>query len=81
MKITKQHLEVLGSLIQDVDERNSLGCDGCFDLLSRFADVTIEGVDLDDTMQAVKIHLSECICCRYEYEALNAALAEIAIMP
>jgi hypothetical protein len=78
MKITKQHLESLGSLIRDVDERNTLGCDGCFELLSQYADAMLEGIELDDAMQAVQIHLSECPCCRYEYEALQAALAEVA---
>jgi predicted anti-sigma-YlaC factor YlaD len=78
MKITKQHLDTLGSLIRDVDERNTLGCDGCFELMSQYADVMLDGIDLDDAMQAVQIHLSECPCCRYEYEALQAALAEVA---
>lgn len=78
MKITKQHLDTLGALIRDVDERNTLGCDGCFELMSRYADAMVEGIELDDAMQAVQIHLSECPCCRYEYEALQAALAEVA---
>jgi hypothetical protein len=78
MKITKQHLDTLGSLIRDVDERNTLGCDGCFELMSQYADAMAEGIELDDAMQAVQIHLLECPCCRYEYEALQAALAEVA---
>lgn len=80
MKITKQHLDRLGSLIRDVDERNTLGCDGCFELMSQYADAMLEGIELDDAMQAVQIHLSECPCCRYEYEALQAALAEVAMI-
>jgi non-canonical (house-cleaning) NTP pyrophosphatase len=78
MKITKQHLNSLASLIRDVDERNTIGCDGCFELMSQYADAMLEGIELDDAMQAVQIHLSECPCCRYEYEALQAALEEVA---
>ncbi len=54
MKITKQHLDTLGSLIRDVDERNTLGCDGCFELMSQYADAMVEGIELDDAMQGSK---------------------------
>lgn len=78
MKLTKQHLNSLAALIRDVDERNTLGCDGCYELMGQYADAILEGIELDAAMQAVQIHLMECPCCRHEYEALQEALAEVA---
>ncbi len=78
MKLNDQQLAMLGSLVAQVDERDQLGCDGCFELMAQFADAMMAGDVLDPTLEAVQAHLSQCRCCRYEYEALLTALHEIS---
>ena len=77
MKLNQQKLAVLGTLIAHVDERDQLGCDGCVELMAQFADVMMARGELDSTLEAVRSHLEQCRCCRYEYEALLIALREI----
>lgn len=78
MRLNDEQFALLGSLIAQADERDKLGCDGCFELMAQFAEVMMAGDELDPTLQAVQAHLEQCRCCRYEYEALLVALQEIA---
>jgi hypothetical protein len=79
MRLSDRQMAVLGSLISEVNEKDSLGCDGCFELMSQYADSMIAGRDLHEALQAVEIHLEQCRCCRDEYEALRAALSETGV--
>jgi hypothetical protein len=78
MKLTPAQTIELTSLIRTVTEQDMLGCDGCFDLISEYAEVMRSGEKLGPAMIAVKAHIEQCRCCRYEYEALLIALEEVA---
>ena len=77
MKLNEGQFAMLGSLIVEVNERDQLGCDGCFELMAELADAMIAGGQIDPMLDAVREHLLQCRCCRYEYEALLVALREI----
>jgi hypothetical protein len=77
MKLNEGQCAMLGSLIVEVNEWDQLGCDGCSELMAQFADAMIAGNEIDPMLEAVREHLLQCRCCRYEYEALLLALREI----
>lgn len=77
MKLTIEQTTELKSLIRSVTEKDTLGCDGCFDLMSEYAEAMRSGKQLGSAMLAVKAHIEQCRCCRYEYEALLTALEEL----
>ncbi len=77
MRLNEEQFDMLGALIAQADERDKLGCDGCFELMAQFAETMMAGEELEPTLQAVQVHLEQCRCCRYEYEALLVALHEI----
>lgn len=77
MRLNEQQVTMLGSLVAEVDERDKLGCDGCFELMAQFAEAMMAGEELSPVLEAVQAHLQQCRCCRYEYEALLVALREI----
>lgn len=79
MRLNEQQFALLGSLVAEVDERDKLGCEGCFELMAQFADTMMSGGELDATLEAVQAHIQQCRCCRYEYEALLEALREIQV--
>lgn len=81
MKLNEGQFAMLGSLVAEVNDRDQLGCDGCFDLMAQFADSMIAGEEIDPVLDAVREHLLQCRCCRYEYEALLVALRELATVP
>ena len=81
MRLNEQQFTVLASLIAAADERDKLGCDGCFELMAQFADTMMAGDELTPNLEAVQAHLQQCRCCRFEYEALLIALREIATVP
>ncbi len=67
-----QVLRLLKSIaLSEVDQ---LDCDGCLDLIAEFAEAEMRGEDLSDSMRLVEIHLRQCPCCAYEYQALLDAL-------
>ena len=78
MKLNEQQLAHLSKLVGEVTERDTLGCDGCFELMDQFADAVMEGTPLSPTLVAVEVHLTQCRCCRDEYEALITALHAIS---
>jgi|688.fasta_scaffold1328554_1 hypothetical protein len=56
---------------------DDLGCEGCEELLARFAEAEAAARPLDAALLAVRNHLSQCACCAYEYETLVEALAAL----
>ena len=52
----------------------ALGCEECFELLDRCADLIEAGQDIAEVYPEVKKHLDDCACCKEEFEALLAAL-------
>jgi len=57
--------------------RDTLGCDGCYDLMDGFAQAELDGVEVPEALQAVRAHLKQCKCCRDEYDALLTAIRAI----
>lgn len=55
----------------------ALGCEECFELLDRCADLIEAGQDLADVFPEVKKHLNDCECCKEEFEALLTALEAV----
>jgi predicted anti-sigma-YlaC factor YlaD len=53
---------------------DQLDCDGCFEMLSEFAERELRGEELSASLKLVEVHLTQCTCCRYEYETLIEAI-------
>jgi hypothetical protein len=56
---------------------DSLGCDGCLELMDQFAQAELDGATIPKALECVRIHLESCKCCKDEYEALMIALREV----
>lgn len=56
---------------------HEIGCDTCLEELDRFADAMLVGKALDEALELVQDHLSRCMLCREEYEALVDALRAV----
>ncbi len=52
----------------------ALGCEECFELLDRCADLIESGQDIAEVYPEVKKHLDDFECCKEEFEALLTAL-------
>lgn len=76
MKLSYQQVNHLIELsFATVDD--TLGCDGCLELMDQFAQAELDDRLMSDAMEAVRIHLEQCKCCKDEYEALMIALREV----
>jgi hypothetical protein len=53
---------------------NEIGCDDCFSVLDRYADMHLQGKNVAEAMPLVHDHLQRCNACREEFEALLAGL-------
>lgn len=75
-QLDKQRVQMLmeGVLSTQDDE---LGCDECFELVDRFAEMVRDGMDAAEAMPLVQDHLDRCPGCREEFEALLDALAAL----
>lgn len=60
-----------------VTKEDSLGCDGCLELIDQFAQAELDRTTMPKTLEVVRVHLEQCKCCKDEYEALVVALREI----
>lgn len=58
-------------------EGEVLGCEECFELLDRCAELIEGGQKIEDVYPDVKKHLEDCICCVEEFDALLAALSAL----
>ena len=52
----------------------AIGCDDCYELLDRYADLIEAGGDLEQIYPQVKAHLEDCGGCSEEFDALLTAL-------
>lgn len=55
---------------------DQLDCDGCFEMISEFAEAELRGDELSASLRNVQLHLRQCRCCAYEYETLLEAIRE-----
>lgn len=56
---------------------DSLGCDGCLELMDQFAQAELDVTSIPRALECVRTHLAQCKCCKDEYEALITALQEV----
>ena len=47
-------------------------CEQCFELLDRYVDLELDGVDADAQLPGLRAHLSGCPACAEDYESLRA---------
>jgi heterodisulfide reductase subunit B len=57
---------------------DEIGCDGCFEQLDRFVEMTLTGKNAAEAMPLVQDHLEHCGDCREEFEALLATLRALS---
>lgn len=73
MDAKPEDLRMLAQVLARTHE-DELGCDECFELLDRFVETELAGLDAATAMPLVEDHLRKCGDCREEFEALLAAL-------
>ena len=76
MSLSTEQIQTLVGLIVTT-EPDQISCDDCFGQIGEFAEKSLEGRDLPQGMQVIQRHLTQCPCCKGEYEALLDALKEI----
>ena len=52
-------------------------CDECLTDLAEFAERSLQGKSIPESLQAIEHHLAICAECQEEYQALFAALREV----
>jgi hypothetical protein len=62
---------ITGALNTAPDE---IGCDDCFSVLDRYAELHLQGKEVAEAMPLVHDHLQRCKACREEFEALLVAM-------
>lgn len=77
MKLDSFQVKELFSLLVNA-KADSIGCDGCYELMDQFAQAELDGITIPESLIAVREHLEQCKCCRDEYSALVAALRAIS---
>jgi hypothetical protein len=50
-------------------------CETCFDLLDRYVDAEVLGMDADAAVPGMRAHLSGCPACGDEHDSLKALAA------
>lgn len=53
-----------------------VGCDECFDLLDRYAELAAAGREPAAEMPAMRAHLDGCPACREDFESLRDLLTQ-----
>ena len=63
-------------LVREIAETREveIGCDECFELLDRFVEMRLSGLDTARATQLVQEHLEICGECREEFDAFLTAL-------
>jgi hypothetical protein len=66
---SNQFEDWLKTIVNTQDEE--ISCTECFDLISRYVELELAQEDPGVIMPQLKHHLSQCLACREEYEALR----------
>ena len=77
MKLDSFQVKELFSLLVTA-KADSIGCDGCYELMDQFAQAELDGITIPESLIVVREHLQQCKCCRDEYAALVTALRAIS---
>lgn len=72
--------EVLQGLVSHIftTQPVELNCDECYEQVDCFAELVLAGKNAAEAMPLVQDHLDRCHECRDEFEALLAALRDLA---
>ncbi len=62
MKLPQQQISNLIELTVTT-KNDSLGCDRCLELVEQFAKLELDGTELPEALEAVRVHLAQCKCC------------------
>ncbi len=73
MDADREDLEKILMAVSHTHEEE-ISCDECFELLDRFVEAELSGLDAARAMPLVEDHLQKCGDCREEFEALLGAL-------
>ena len=73
----RERLRQLIGVIASTHE-HELDCHECFELMDRFAELSLSGEPVSKLMPLVQDHLGRCASCREEYEALVAAVEGVS---
>lgn len=76
--LKKEQIQTLVGLIVTTNP-DQIACDDCFGQIGEFAEHALEGRELTDGMKVIEQHLTQCPCCKDEYEALLDALKELSV--
>lgn len=69
---TRKLLQLVAVTVPD-----ELDCDGCLEMLPHFVEIVIGLQPVPHELICVEIHLTQCECCREEYEIIVACLKHI----
>jgi len=76
MPLSKKEIEELIRIV-GLTKDDEINCDQCLSFVAEFAEHKLAGKSVPEGLKAVEQHLSICVECRDEYEALEKALREI----
>ena len=76
MKLTRSSLKQLLQGVTGI-QAEEIGCDDCWNVLDRFAEMELAGKDAVQALPLVEDHLMRCGQCRDEYAALLEALKNL----
>ena len=76
MSLSRKEVEELLRLV-GLTMDDEINCEQCLSLVSEFAERKLAGKSILDSLQVLEQHLSICVECREEYEALARAIKEM----
>lgn len=76
MSLSTEQIDNLLGLISSV-ESDELDCEGCFGQIAGFAESRLSKPPIPEAMKAVEKHLTQCVCCKEEFDALLKCLQAI----
>ena len=77
MKFDSNQIQKLIHLTFAARDDDTIGCDGCSELMVEFAQAELDGREIPDGLKVVRAHIDQCRCCEPRYRALIDGLEEI----
>ena len=75
MALSKKEIDALIKVVSQT-RSGELTCDECLKELAEFAENSLEGKSIPESVQAVEHHLAICPECEEEYQALLTAIRQ-----
>ena len=76
MALSKEEIDALIKSIA-LTRPEEATCDECLTDLAEFAERSLQGKSIPESLQAIEHHLAICAECQVEYQALLTALKEV----